>query len=126
MITLLVDLPQLTDVGRIKAAWALLGDLYGAAAFLKDFAVDQRRLRAAELVLAAWKACASKSVVEGMQTPGFVTELETLVSQAMATEGGALPDWQVGEPIADGLRTDQTFSELLNLDFADIDWSYWQ
>lgn len=125
MITLLVDMPQMTDEGRIKAAWALLADLYEAAAFLKDFALDQRRLRAAELVLAAWKACASKPVVNGMQKPALITELETIVSQATATDD-THPDLQISEHVADGTQTDQTFSELLALDFVDIEWSYWQ
>ncbi|KAJ4163193.1 hypothetical protein LMH87_004937 [Akanthomyces muscarius] len=125
LITLLVDMPQMTDEGRIKAAWALLADLYEAAAFLKDFALDQRRLRAAELVLAAWKACASKPVVNGMQKPALITELETIVSQATATDD-THPDLQISEHVADGTQTDQTFSELLALDFVDIEWSYWQ
>lgn len=125
MITILVDLPQLADVGRVEAAWALLTDLYGAAAFLKDFAIDKRRLRAAELVLAAWKACACKSAAAGMQQPALITELETIVSQAMTTHGAQL-DLQISEHVADGTQTEQTFSELLALDFVDIEWSYWQ
>ena len=125
MITLLVDLPQLNEVGRVKAAWVLLGDLYEAAEFLNDFALDQRRLRAAELVVAAWKACASKSVVDGMQKPAFITLLESLVSQAMTTDG-APPESEIIDHAADGAVTEQTFSELLNLDFANIEWFYWQ
>ncbi|XWX01782.1 hypothetical protein V2A60_009811 [Cordyceps javanica] len=125
LITLLVDLPRLTDVSRIKASWMLLSELYGAASFLKDFSLDKRRLRAAELVLAAWKACASNVVVDGIQRPGFITELETIVWQAKVTDG-VLPESQISEHTANVPDAQKTFSELLDLDFADIEWSYWQ
>ncbi|KAJ6790270.1 hypothetical protein PWT90_06586 [Aphanocladium album] len=125
LITLLVDLPHLTDADRMKSAWALLGDLYGFAEFLSDFGVDKRRLRAAELVVAAWKTCATKPALEGKPIPEWITKLELDVSDA-ANDENVLENHQDAEHTIHTDEEGHTFSDLLNVDFADIEWSFWQ
>ncbi len=125
---MIVDLPHLTDAAKIKAAWTLLSDLYAAAAFLKDFSGDNRRLRAAELIIAAWSACIHKPGLEGMQKPDFIRELE----EGIAAASGATEDTEQHDPegvdpaAAELFDRGQSMSDLLDFNFADIEWSYWQ
>jgi hypothetical protein len=130
VIAMLVDMPHLTDCSKIKAAWALLEDLYAAASFLKDFSEDKKRLRAAELLIAAWDACINKPGLENMTRPDFVAELEALVSDIEVNEVSAATGQRgtrVAEPVADDFPgVGESISGLLDFEFADIEWSYWQ
>ncbi|KAJ3499575.1 hypothetical protein NLG97_g213 [Lecanicillium saksenae] len=125
VISLLIDLPHINDSDQLAKAWKILGDLYTSAEFLSDFDIDKRRLRAAELVVAAWNTCATKPSLEGRPMPDWISKLLLDISKGgdevilFAQRQDVESRTHTGDEI-------QTFSDLLNLDFADIEWSFWQ
>lgn len=105
--------------------WNRLGELYGAARFLSDFDVDMRRLRAAELVVAAWKACSTNPEFGDEPKPQWIVQLEIRISQADGN--GANSHTAEKQQYADVVPEEgATFSDILGLDFENIEWSYWQ
>lgn len=85
VVGLLADIPQLTDVVKLKRSWTLLADLYDVIPFLKELPEDRRREHAARSVILTWHACKDKRGLETMRKPAFVTELETSLA---LLEGG--------------------------------------
>lgn len=127
---ILVDLPHLPHVEKTQAAWARLQDFYSCASFLKDFAGDKRRLRAAELAVAAWEACSRRAEFDNLQKPTFVAELQQALAQAQtlaATKDLETITLQHAETGARDLSDNfQDISNLFDFDFPDIDWLHWQ
>ncbi|KAK2612803.1 hypothetical protein QQS21_001255 [Conoideocrella luteorostrata] len=128
-IALLLDMPQLRDSNKIKAAWTLLDDLYAMVAFLTDFSEDKRRLSAADLLIVTWNVCERKPELGSMRKPAFVAKLEDDISRFRDKLNMAEEVIGVSGSIK---PTESEFTEnqpgtgdLLNFNFADIDWSYW-
>jgi hypothetical protein len=120
--------------------WDLLDRLYTTNPHLSRFTDDRRKPRAAELIRTAWQAY-ENSYGERHQTtprpPAFLAKLDILLdvgkSHAQNREF-PLPSTpslaaKNGEDVLprslDEDKVDYPMNPLLDLDLADIDWSFW-
>lgn len=132
-----------------RNTWELLSEIYHHDTYLSDFSEDPRKPRAAEMVLAAWKAyevdCAKDVRHPQPQRPAFLTTLENLLAQRpssqMETANGDQQRPESGtveyanHTIHDsGVARSQEGSALIEDDqmdanfdlvLSDIDWSFW-
>lgn len=128
VIAMLVDIPHSTDISKLKEAWNLVESLYSTAEFLSDFSGDKRRIRAAELIISAWNACESRPDLHGWARPEFIYKLETGIQQINSAdaEENHERNHQEATVVDDPAGGDISFSDFLELDFAEIEWSFWQ
>ncbi|KAL9616876.1 MAG: hypothetical protein Q9160_008298 [Pyrenula sp. 1 TL-2023] len=131
----IVEASRQNDTSKTERIWALLSELYSTNPSLSQLSKDRRRSYAAGLIVNAWKARQNKlEVSEKQPTPDFVTQLDAqladcwaeathkLSTEEVQQEGGR----QSGEDLAlESFLTDQEFNAMFNLDFQDIDWSFW-
>lgn len=64
-------------------------------------------------------------MLAGKPTPEWIVKLEGKVLNA-ASEEAMLESGDTAEHAAPMSDEDQTFSDLLGVEFADIEWSFWQ
>ncbi|KAL6721752.1 hypothetical protein ACLMJK_000857 [Lecanora helva] len=131
----LVEASQQNDESRTQRIWDLLSDLYVANSMLSRLSEDRRRSHAARLVVAAWKARQSKlAPSQYIPKPDFVTHLEYQLSEVRS--GPVVPyDTKISpqeiandsaQPvIPETFLEDQDMNAVFDLDFQDIDWSFW-
>ena len=124
---------QLSDVAKIKAAWTLLADMYDTIASLFDLSADRRRLHAASSIVATWNACQHRPGLELMEKPAFVAKLESRISQfsTVVDDNGSQESsndqGRAGVSAeADIWQVREDMNELLSVNFADIDWAFWE
>lgn len=130
----------------------MLADLYSANLSLSEFAEDQRRVHAAELIVSAWKARSTHLATLGPAPakPNFVISLEVRLAETHAkaraqksellprSSGAQLPptpattSQSTGIPTpnpngleSDALLDDRYFDDLSAIDFDQIDWAFW-
>lgn len=126
---------QGNDISKRQRFWDLLSDLYTANASLSELLEDRRKLHAARLVVAAWKARPNKSETDrSVPSPDLVANLEARLSEGST---GLAPNTKAEEaepksaeeglePVtSESLMAEQDFSAVFDLDFQDIDWSFW-
>ena len=133
---ILVEASQQTVEPKAQRIWDLLSNLYSSNAFLVEISEDRRRVHAAELVVAAWKAREHKTARNLCPPkPAFVTILENQL-KIQHTKSGQKRDADAAQlddakPGSVQLPSDELFPEQkeadfdFNLDFQDIDWSFW-
>lgn len=134
-MVVLVEASHESDMDKCQRIWTLLSDLYAANTSLLELAEDRRKLHAAELIVAAWKTCQSKGTVgQSSLRPNFVINLENRLAECLAkstqrssTKNGheENPEGAVGLETPQSLPVEQDASVLFDLDFQDIDWSFW-
>lgn len=152
VICVALDASRQQDPVRARRIWTLLADLYSANLTLSDFAEDQRRIHAAELIVSAWKVRSSQLSSQGVvpNKPAFVLKLETNlvdyhtklktqkpanVPKATGTELPITPAATVSSISSqtpgiealesDTLLYDRYFDDLATIDFDQIDWTFW-
>ena len=122
------------DSTKVQQIWDLLSDLYSANSALSEFSDDRRTSHAASLVVAAWKARQSRLGNQYLSKPDFVGELEFLLSKhhtrpALGTHVNPLqpgnPEPTAAPVTPVSFRTEQDSNAVFDLDFEDIDWSFW-
>ena len=130
----LVEMSQRHVSSKAQRIWDLLSGLYTSNASLSELLEDRRRLHAARLVVAAWKARQNKSDTDRTLPPDFIANLETRLSEGST---GLAPNIKAKETpqesvekslepmIPEGFVAEQDFSALFDFDFPDIDWSFW-
>ena len=135
-MVVLVEASQQTDVDKCQRIWGVLTELYVVNSSLSDVGEDRRRLHAAELIVAAWKTCQSRGTVDPPPAKlELVANLERKLAEYTAestvpTNIGATEESEVGD--FTGMETprslaplEQDANALFDLDFEDIDWSFW-
>lgn len=135
VMVVLVEMSHDIDGEMPQHIWALLSDLYAANESLLELTDDRRRLHAAELIIKAWKACRSKRTAKNIVSkPDFIGDLENRLVACMSHPTEPLTFEETDrdaqqEPIdlngSKSFLDDEDFNVLFNLDFADIDWSFW-
>ena len=124
---------QLSDVAKIKAAWTLFADMYDTIASLFDLSADIRRLHAASSIVATWNACQHRPGLEMSEKPVFVAKLESCISQLSTvvddngTQESSNDQGRAGiSAETDTWQVREDMNELLSVNFADIDWAFWE
>ena len=118
VMCVLVEASRQNDSSRTREIWDLLSDLYATNSFLSELSEDRRRSHAASLIINAWKAQSKPDSNHHLTKPGFVSALETQVLRDNIRLG---PET---DPVA-GPIIDQDINAMLDFDFQDIDWSFW-
>lgn len=122
MISLLLDLPLLGDARKMKEAWRFLDELYAEIPFLTDFADDDRKLRAAELVLVSWNSCQKKL------DPFKPVVIQMLEERLAVMHAGGLEIMEItadSHPTTLTDATDETAVDDFQFSFGDVDWAFW-
>jgi hypothetical protein len=104
------------DMRTSQESWDILAEVYAAHKDLLDFGDDRRRVYAAQLVIAAWKAHQSRYVP---QVFAEVSRKLSLFNNVQENEKGR--DDRVAEPEQLHAEADIDF----DISFQDIDWSFW-
>ena len=130
---LLVEAAHQAEGPKMKEIWNLLAELYDSNKFLSELDEDRRRVHAAELVAAAWKA-RQNNIAPNVcpPKPAFVVHLETQLAEhrlhKAQSHGARVTNvCQANEAV----NADTLFPELqdvnadFSLDFSDIDWAFW-
>ncbi|KAK9781353.1 hypothetical protein SCARD494_14126 [Seiridium cardinale] len=134
-MVVLVEASNETDTDKCQHIWDVLSDLYASNKSFLELTEDRRRLHAAELIVAAWKTCQSRGTLgRTLPRPDFVSNLEKQLVESVAasTQTSAPKDTDAnlpGEPAVldtyPSFLDDQDGNGLLELNFQDIDWSFW-
>lgn len=135
VMVVLVEASRETDPANCQGIWALLSDLYDTNNSLLELAGDRRRLHAAELIVAAWKACRSKGTMgRSLPKPSFVSKLEERLKK-IAMEPAEAPvagevvegkrEGEMRLDMPSGVLGEEDFNFSLDLNFEDIDWAFW-
>lgn len=116
---------------RAQELWKLMLEVYAMHEELLDFSGDRRRIQAAEIVLATWHSHEEKFAGHNHDKPEMLSKLslelatyraglEPVVNPAMYRDESvsSAPDML---PEATAIEEDFSF----DLDFQDIDWSFW-
>lgn len=103
----------------MKDAWKFLDDLFAEVPFLTDLEEDDRRLRAAELVLVSWNTCQKK--LDNFK-PALIPVLEDKLA---AIHEGGLEIMADSHPTVETVGTDDTAVDDFQFNFSDIDWAFW-
>lgn len=119
VISLLLDLPLLDDTRKMKDAWKFLDDFFAEIPFLTDLVDDDRRLRAAELVIVSWNACQKR--LDNFK-PALIQVLE---DQLASIHEGSMEIMADSHPTVDTVDTDDTAVDDFQFSFSDIDWAFW-
>lgn len=130
----LVEAARENDVSKAQEMWDLLASVYTCNVSLHDLEEDRRRLHAAELVVAAWKAWQNKFGIGQYTPPQFVVDLESGLASHRTRVGQEITSGSVVQrgprtsfaPITpESFLTAEDMSGTFDLDFQDIDWSFW-
>lgn len=134
-MVVLVEASHESDMDKCQRIWSLLSDLYAANTSLLELTEDRRRLHAAELIVAAWKTCQSKGTVgQSSLKPELVMTLESRLAEClnMSAQRSSAKNGHkdntgeaTGLEIPQSLPVEQDATGLFDLDFQDIDWSFW-
>lgn len=130
----LVEASRIDDLARAQEVWDLLSDVYASNKELHEVAEDRRRFHAAELVVAAWKSWQNKPGSQRLiENPAFVDGLEKELARHRKKS-----EKVVGKDVIDSpsmpaqtfttqseTLTEEDFTAVFDLDFQDIDWSFW-
>ncbi|KAL9109897.1 MAG: hypothetical protein Q9227_005420 [Pyrenula ochraceoflavens] len=122
----LVEASRQHETAKTNRIWGLLSDLYSTNSTLWELSEDRRKAQAAELVITAWKARQNK-LDHQLQKPDFVANLETrLAEHRLLLQGGAVKQ-ETNESVATShsVLLGEEMDALFNIDFQDIDWSFW-
>ena len=133
---LLVEAAHQAEGSKMQQIWTLLADLYESNEFLSELSEDRRRVHAAELVAAAWKA-RQNNIAPNVcpPKPAFVVHLETQLAEhrlhkAQSHGANVTPQASVGQA-DEAVNADTLFpgsqdaNADFSLDFSDIDWAFW-
>jgi hypothetical protein len=133
VIGVLVDIPQVTDVGKVETAWAVLSELYAAMPFLMDLSGDRRRAHAASSIVTTWNACKQKLSFNDIEKPTFVSALEDRISRFGKSNDDLVvkemdkPAMGTVEPPEFEFWPGGSIATVpFNFNYADIDWSFWE
>lgn len=131
----LVEASRETDIFKAQETWELLASVYATNPNLFELSADRRRHHAAELVVAAWKAWQTRlgSSAQSMTPPDFVLQLEAELAAYRAEieyeKTSASTQQQNAQSNVEPITPDSIMNEDMNvvfdLDFQDIDWSFW-
>lgn len=130
----LVELARETNTFKAQETWDLLAKLYSVNCTLSDLPGDRRRHHAAELIVAAWKTSVQKFGHHDSQTPNFVVDLKRALGVYRTAENqshsGGLVQQQYAQEAGipatpESFAPENDFNAVFDLDFQDIDWSYW-
>lgn len=130
----LVEASRIDDLPKAQEVWDLLSEVYNTNRELHDVIEDRRRYHAAELVIAAWKAWQNKpSPLKLIENPTFVDGLEKELAKhrkksekaAGKTVAGASSSPAPPSITPHDALTQEDFTAVFDLDFQDIDWSFW-
>ena len=130
----LVEASRIDDLPKAQEVWDLLTDIYANNRELHDVIEDRRRYHAAELVIAAWKAWQNKPNPQQLiEDPSFIQGLEKELAKHRRKSDKVAGKGVVDPPVTsapaaitphDALTQDD-FTAVFDLDFQDIDWSFW-
>jgi hypothetical protein len=130
----LVEATNETIPHRTQRIWELMTDLYACHEALFQLAEDRRRKEAATHIVKAWKARASKwQAGTCPPKPEFVKKLEARLAD-MQKAAPSIPststvqnngEYQISQPSAPVAPAGVDFSDIFELDFENIDWSFW-
>ena len=136
---LLVEASKVENMIKGQEIWDLLTEIYENNKELHDVIEDRRRFHAAELVVAAWKAWQKRPNSPRLaQNPHFVAGLEKeLARHQRKSDKAAGKEKEAPEmpppaaPTAANITphealTQEDFTAVFDLDFQDIDWSFWE
>ncbi|KAF2831472.1 hypothetical protein CC86DRAFT_463354 [Ophiobolus disseminans] len=106
--------------------WELLSKVYEANPDLYDLADDRRKLHAAELIVAASKAHRAKHGSSPLESLMPFEQLKGVLAAYRAATGadGSMQNATV-LAVDDGLSLDIDLGFEFDMDFHDIDWSFW-
>ena len=131
----LVEALQQNDVSMVQRIWDVLTDIYATNPALSKLSEDRRYFRASEMVIAAWRSREVRAKSEEtLSKPGFVAHLETRLleySTKHVQSNSTNSALRLGsENVTDSATTGPFLSEVdmdafIDLDFQDIDWSFW-
>lgn len=130
----LIEASRIDDLPKAQEVWDLLTDIYANNKELHDVIEDRRRYHAAELVIAAWKAWQNKPNPQQLiEDPSFIQGLEKELAKHRRKS-----DKVAGKSVVDShatpapaaitpheALTQEDFTAVFDLDFQDIDWSFW-
>ncbi|KAI5264013.1 hypothetical protein E4T47_08875 [Aureobasidium subglaciale] len=120
-ISVIVEVMQLKGAPEAQRIWDVISDLYTYNKNLLELSEDRRKHHAAELIIKAWKARAQAD--PSAFKPSCVAVLESLLaekqSDAVQAQFG-----DTGQPL-DPVMTDEDLNAILDMEFQDIDWSFW-
>jgi len=135
VICVLVEASRQHDVSRAQPVWDLLSSLYSTNMALLQLSEDRRKSHAAELVILAWKTHQNQAGPDALLSkPQFIGLLETRLQECRASvmqesvvdgvqQGGA--GWGREPTSAVSVMTEQDPNTFFELDFQEIDWSFW-
>jgi hypothetical protein len=125
VMCVLIEARDSVDMIQAQELWKLLLDVYGAHVELLDFAEDRRRIQAAEIVLATWNTYKGKFAGQIPSEPEILSKLSLDLAAHRATLEPVVNDSDLLAPITTlgSTATEEDFS--FDLDFQDIDWSFW-
>ncbi|KAL8968213.1 MAG: hypothetical protein Q9183_002569 [Haloplaca sp. 2 TL-2023] len=132
----LVEASQQSDLEKSQRIWDLLSALYSINLTLSQFHEDRRISHAAELVSIAWRTCERRSHTIGASPkPDFVMRLETQLEayrrqmkqgeSEVPTENLSSADRTFWPSTPETMGSGQDANAMFDLDFQDIDWSFW-
>ncbi|KAL8663594.1 MAG: hypothetical protein Q9202_003782 [Teloschistes flavicans] len=128
---------QQNDTSRTMRIWELLSEMYSANPKLSHLCDDDDRRvsHAARLVVAAWKTRHKKVQPDQWPSkPDFVVRLEAQLkdhatAHVQSEDGGARQQETAEQAVApitpESILEEQVFNASFDLDFQDIDWSFW-
>lgn len=131
---ILAEASQQTDTPKTQQIWDLLSELYGANSTLSQLSEDRRVSHAAGLVVAAWKTRQTKSTLgQCPSRPEFVSRLELKLEEHrsgnMQTGARTIQQGSAGQaaepPTPESFLGEHDLNAVFELEFQDIDWSFW-
>lgn len=131
----LVEALRENDIAKAQETWDLLASVYASNPSLFELPEDRRRHHAAELVVAAWKAWQHKlgPSAHYISPPSFVSQLELGLTAARsgtdqddvsASEQEQSVNTKVGPMTPESIVAEDV-NAIFDMDFQDIDWSFW-
>lgn len=131
----LVEASRENDILKAHETWNLLANVYATNSSLFQLSEDRRRHHAAELVVAAWKTWQHKRGPSAQYTPSphFVIQLEAELasfrSDSDQEDTSAVHQRQDATanlaPITPESIMVENVDFTFDMDFQDIDWSFW-
>ena len=126
----LIEASNQSDLDKAQELWDLLASIYAANTDLLELSEDRRKLHAAELIVAGWNAHRNKRDNQQLENPAFVVEIGQKLAQYRADlESDATQTSQQQRDgqaeTAAGFSLEGTLDFDFDMDFQDIDWSFW-
>ncbi|KAI5196002.1 hypothetical protein E4T39_07980 [Aureobasidium subglaciale] len=120
-ISVIVEVMQLKGAPEAQRIWDVISDLYTYNKNLLELSEDRRKHHAAELIINAWKARYQADPFA--QKPSCVSVLESLLTESRE-EATQVQSGDVELPL-EPVMTDEDLNVILDMEFQDIDWSFW-